>query len=130
MAGVWLVKDAGGYLPLCNTLEDPWNNNAPGRSCIPAAQYSVALGQFPKWGATYQLLSVPGRTAILIHPGNTNLDTEGCILPGSSFTRMKGYMAISASKIAYEAIMQWANGAPQFTLLIDDAWGGTTAVVS
>jgi hypothetical protein len=33
---------------------------------------------------TFQILNVPGRTAILIHSGNFHNDTSGCFLPGGT----------------------------------------------
>ena len=31
-----------------------------------------------------RLLNVPGYDGVLIHPGNSALDTEGCIIPGKN----------------------------------------------
>ena len=67
----------------CYTLEDPWINNAPNISCIPEGQYFVKLLYSPHFGRPYpHILGVPGRTGILIHSGNTDADTQGCILVG------------------------------------------------
>ena len=64
------------------TLERPWRNNAHGISCIPAGTYTVKKEVFPKHGLCWHVTDVPGRDAILIHTGNTELDVEGCILLG------------------------------------------------
>lgn len=76
---------------LCFTLEEPWRDNQKGVSCIPAGTYQVirhgweddAKTHFKK---VWRLLGVPGRDAILIHAGNTLVDTEGCILVGRALT--------------------------------------------
>jgi hypothetical protein len=67
---------------LCYTLEEPWRDNRKQVSCIPPGTYKC----FPHDGAhfkdVWQVLDVPGRSAILIHAGNTLADTQGCILVG------------------------------------------------
>ena len=91
----------------CNTLEDrdrglkqedlPTYISArkiAGETAIPTGTYGVAMDvTSPKYAAVAwyrkfcggkmpRLLAVPGFDGILIHPGNTSLDTKGCILVG------------------------------------------------
>lgn len=73
-------------MPLCVTLEDPWNNNKRGVSCIPTGVYKCVPHSGPKYKNVWRLENVPGRDAILIHAGNSTKDTEGCILVGSEFS--------------------------------------------
>ena len=66
-----------------HTLEDPWLENAPNVSCIPLGTYDCIMSMSARFGKMMpQLLNVPGRTGIRIHGGNTDADTEGCILLG------------------------------------------------
>lgn len=65
-----------------------------GETAIPSGTYGVAMNvTSPKYAAVSwfwglcrgmmpRLLTVPGFEGILIHPGNTALDTLGCILVG------------------------------------------------
>lgn len=65
------------------TLELPWRGNHPLTSCIPEGTYQVKLLPSTRFGRIMpRLLSVPGRTGILIHAGNGPSNTEGCILVG------------------------------------------------
>lgn len=64
------------------TLELPWSGNATGESCIPEGGYECGPHVSQKFGRTYEVLNVPGRSEILFHPGNTIKDTHGCILLG------------------------------------------------
>lgn len=83
----------------CDTLELPEripNDATPapaGTFCIPYGFYTVTLDIVsPLFSArpSYRciearmprLVGVPGREGILIHPGNTVRDTQGCILVG------------------------------------------------
>lgn len=51
--------------------ELPWRDNKPYRSCIPVGKYEAAFTWSPKFQRhTYELLDVPGRSAIRIHPAN------------------------------------------------------------
>lgn len=69
--------------PQLFTAEDEWRNNAPSISCIPVGTYPLTLRFSPHFNKQmYEVGNVPGRAGILIHPGNTEEDTEGCILVG------------------------------------------------
>lgn len=67
---------------LCYTLERPWDDNEPMKSCIPAGIYNCISYSSAKFPDVWQVCNVPGRSNILIHNGNTDKDTEGCILVG------------------------------------------------
>ena len=69
----------------CFTLEPSDRLNEPLKSSIPAQQYICLRYQSPKFGETFKIINVPGRTGILFHSGNTSDDTKGCILLGKSF---------------------------------------------
>ena len=50
---------------------------------IPAGTYAAYSYKSPTFGANKIYLSVPGRTSILFHGGNTADNSRGCILTGS-----------------------------------------------
>ena len=94
------------------TIELPWNNNEKGISCIPQGLYNCVPHNSPKHPDTYQLLYVPNRDSILIHPGNfacdINLqsglhksDTEGCILVGFGIEEKTPMITKSKSAMAF-----------------------------
>lgn len=95
------------------TCEDPWNENAIGRSCIPEGLYTIAPGRYNKGGYDcYDVLDVPGRSLIKIHKGNSDEDTEGCILVGNIFPYWlsdKG-LSIGDSAGAFKVLMAALNG--------------------
>ena len=93
----------------CNTLEDKdrglkqtdslayiKSKKIYGETAIPTGKYVVTLNvTSPKYSAVKwywnlckglmpRLLNVPGFDGILIHPGNTALDSYGCILVGKN----------------------------------------------
>lgn len=80
-------------LPLCVTLEDPWNDNKKNVSCIPAGIYKCVRHNGTKYKGVWRLENVPDRSAILIHQGNTINDTEGCILVGQKFSPTGGILS-------------------------------------
>ena len=58
-----------------------------GETAIPAGRYRVVLEHSPKYGPdTLTIKDVPGFTGIRVHPGNTEKDTEGCLILGEDFT--------------------------------------------
>lgn len=64
------------------TLERPWHDNEPDISCIPTGTYLCVGHDSPRHPQTWQLINVPNRTEVLIHTGNFEKDTLGCILIG------------------------------------------------
>lgn len=66
------------------------------KTAIPTGRYQVTIDIVsPKYskkstwvkynsGKMPRLLNVPGYDGILIHPGNTAKDTDGCLLPGKN----------------------------------------------
>ncbi len=72
----------------CVTMEPPWKGNAPNVSSIPPGSYPCIWRRSPRYGWGYAVTGVPGRSAILIHPGNIVTHTRGCILPGARFGKL------------------------------------------
>ena len=93
----------GGYF--CNTLEDKVRNipkevKVFGKTAIPAGKYEIDMNSIsPKfqnrsWAKKYKgivprLKNVPYFNGVLIHPGNTAVDTDGCILIGENSIKGK-----------------------------------------
>jgi len=104
-AGCTIGRLAIDGVPECWTLEDvvrPPGVKVPGRTAIPAGTYRVEVTHSPRFGTRLPLLhAVPNFTGIRIHPGNTQDDTEGCILVGSD----RGVAAIKRSRAAFGKLL-------------------------
>ena len=74
------------------SLELGWKDNVPNISCIPPGFYKYTEYYSNKFRSIcLRLLEVPERTGIVIHPGNTTDDTQGCILVGEYIHHDKLY---------------------------------------
>jgi len=73
----------------CFTLEDRVRSTGikiKGKTAIPPGIYEIGLIFSPKFSKIIpRLLHVPGFNGILIHPGNTPENTDGCILVGKIY---------------------------------------------
>ena len=90
--------------PLCITCENPWLQNRRNVSCIPAGVYQCVPHNGSKYKNVWRLENVPGRSAILIHAGNTIKDTQGCILPGLALGNLHGLPAVLNSGAAIDML--------------------------
>lgn len=93
----------------CYTLEDVVRE-VPGQpvsswkiqndTAIPRGRYEVVITFSQRFQfETPILLNVPGYTGIRIHPGNTDRDTDGCILVGQGYDEHGE--EITSSRAAY-----------------------------
>lgn len=100
------------------TLELAWKDNAPCESCIPAGRYDVVKRNSPKYGDHFHVLNVPNRSYILIHAGNFNRDTKGCILVGTGLNDINsdGYMDVTNSRRAMRELNELLPDS--FTLIV------------
>ena len=71
----------------CYTLEDKVRTIKKfGETAIPVGKYKVIINQSTRFKRLMPLiLDVKGFTGIRIHSGNTDKDTEGCILVGTEY---------------------------------------------
>ena len=94
---------------LCDTLEDEYRDiKVHSETRIPAGSYKVELVNSPKFSPRYghdmlKLTNVPGFEGILIHPGNTDKDTSGCILVG---VRDQLTVTLIESRSTFESLYQ------------------------
>ena len=111
-----------GTIPFAVTLERPWLNNKRGESCIPKGTYQCVMVKSPKFGPTFMVKDVPGRSEILFHKGNISDDSHGCILVGEQFNQVTGRPGITASKEGFEEFMRLTSMATEFPLEIVEVY--------
>ena len=108
----------------CFTLEDKVREVAgqpveqwkiPGETAIPVGEYNVVLDFSTHFQKTLpHILNVPGYEGVRIHPGNTDKDTEGCILLGSTWG---GGDFIGGSKASFEPLLSLLSVTPDPVVL-------------
>ena len=109
----------------CVTLEPRDELNSSNISSIPAQQYicklkSTSLSSVRRLGLTsaYEVMNVPGRSSIKIHPGNTDDNTQGCILLAEKFGRLRGDRAVLNSGNTFLRFMAVMSDYEKFHLTI------------
>lgn len=89
-------------LILCFTIELPWRGNAPKISCIPEGRYALRHRYSEKFGNHLEVVGVPHRSFILLHPANdAKRELQGCIAPVSYPT---GTWSGAGSKKAFQQL--------------------------
>jgi len=117
--------------PECFVLEDGHRTvKIAGSTRIPAGQYELKLrkrGESPKYdeafksnklfNGMFEIIGVPGFSAILIHPGNTVIDTRGCLLVGRIANMDAAPAIVGASRTAfwllYAKLLNWFTTNPK-----------------
>lgn len=113
-----VLKWTADPAPFALSCEDPWLNNEPWVSCIPVGSYKCRRVQSPKFGDTFEVTNVEGRSHILFHKGNTHHNTNGCILVGESFDFLSGVPSVKSSAVGYGEFMKRLDGLDEFDLRI------------
>ncbi len=95
-------------VPVCATIELPWNENRVLVSCIPEGRYVLKRRSSRRLGPHLLLNSVPGRSLILIHPANdARLELKGCMAPVLKHT---GAGRGAGSRKAMQLLLKMAAG--------------------
>jgi len=104
-----------------------------GQTCIPYGTYTITLNvvsakysnytRYP-WalyakGKIPRLLNVPGFDGILIHPGTTQLDTDGCLIVGENKAKGKVLNSQATWKKLYTLLEKAANKKEKITITYD-----------
>lgn len=108
----------------CVTLEPQDRDNAVNLSCIPSGRYRCRRISSPRYGETFEVCDVPGRTHILLHPGNVSGDTKGCVLLGRHFGYLRGDRAVLNSGRTFNDFINRTQGVESFPLTINEACEG------
>jgi hypothetical protein len=100
----------------CFTLEDKERPvKIKGETAIAKGTYKVIINQSNRFKRLLPLLiDVPDFEGVRIHSGNSNHDTEGCILVGQS--RNKNY--IGQSRKAFDKLFKKMQAAKNITITI------------
>lgn len=128
------------WQPRWVTLEPPWRDNhrwdgvLEHVSCIPEGEYKCVEVKSPKFGRTYEVMDVPGRSDILFHAFNKVDETHGCIGVGLSYAtrvsvmhpskEVKRERVIANSKAAVQALLDWLSWSQDVRLVVDSALRG------
>lgn len=109
-------------------LEDPVRKQKVyGETAIPAGRYRIVplLSPSRKHLMPY-LMDVPNFTGIQIHPGNTPLDTRGCLIPGKVTVGNAVYKSTEAYMEICERLCTHWNQLHEVWITIKDREGYET----
>ena len=107
-----------GAIPFAVTLENPWRDNKKNESCIPPGLYRCDRVLSPKFGNTFEVVAVQGRSNILFHKGNLEDDTLGCVLLAEEFGVLKDTPAVLSSGRGFSEFMERLKDKDRFSLNI------------
>jgi hypothetical protein len=104
---VWSNEDPSLMLARWFTVEQPWNANLRGESCIPEGVYECSRAHFNRGGYdTVQLVGVPRRSQIKVHVANWPEDVEGCIGIGQTLIAQRTRYGVGKSREAMKQLLQ------------------------
>ena len=103
----------------CKTIELPWLNNEPKRSCIPEGKYRLSTRFSKKFNLHLLVNGVPGRDLILIHPANDAAkELKGCIAPVQHITgEGKGTISRKTCARLTRLVVGWLEKGPVYLII-------------
>lgn len=110
-------------VPRWVTVERPWLDNVREASCIPEGKYiAVRALDYPLRNGvvlplTWVLQDVPGRSGICFHPGNSMMDTLGCIVVATWFGEGK----VEESRKAFKGFVKEFSQCAKLSVLVRHA---------
>lgn len=88
----WSIAGAHECYGCEDTTRAPGAPKIFGKTAIPLGTYEVIINKSERFSKLAGhdvfmplLVGVPGFEGVRIHPGNTEVDTEGCLLPGMTY---------------------------------------------
>ena len=118
------LEDENGK-KICDTLEPTWRDykggelKIPKKSAIPEGTCRVVVTKSRRFQKYLPLLvGVHGFEGVRIHSGNTNKDTDGCILVGHNLQVGQ----VLWSRITLEKLMKLIENEKEIYLTIKNTW--------
>lgn len=108
----------------CYTLEDKVRKDKKvfGETAIPYGRYKVIITYSNRFKRNLPLLvDVPDYSCIRIHPGNTEHDTLGCILPGQSYKKDMVFSSKKAFDKLFDRLQDAINKGEEVWMEIKEA---------
>jgi len=108
----FILEDIDRWLHSDMPLDEILKIKIKGRTAIPTGRYEVVVNYSPKFKRLMPLITkVPGYSGIRIHSGNRHEHTDGCPLPGLSYTKDAGDYVVLSSASASERMYKVINDA-------------------
>ena len=113
-----MILCQGGLITYC--IELPWKDNHTRVSCIPEGRYRLMKRYNPHFNDHFEVMDVPGREGILIHPANDALlELKGCIAPVTILVgENRGYYSREALADIVKFTRKYARADEPFFLTI------------
>lgn len=106
----FILEDKDRGLQQGMTLSELMALKIKTRTAIPSGRYEIVVNFSDRFQKMLPLLlDVPAFAGIRIHPGNTDTDTEGCLLPGKT----KSPDMVGSSRAAFTVLFDKIKAAIQ-----------------
>ena len=114
----WTCEDEDRGLHQHQPLAEIQAAKVRGETAIPTGTYKLAFTWSPRFKRlVLEVQGVPGFAGIRIHAGNTEADTEGCLLPGMERDVAAMHVLRSREAVAeLERLVREAGGSATLTI--------------
>lgn len=116
------IRDDGAFgvlladgRPFVVTCERTFDGN---RTVIENGTYPCVRSYFNRGGYDTFEIHVPGHSRVLFHRGNTETDSEGCVLIAESFGQLNSRTAVLDSRGGFAEFWALVGALPAFDLVV------------